>query len=223
MKYIKLEQFLNNLSTTLFLSISIILVFMLGFIDYITGVEFSFSIFYLLPISLVSWHIGKKAGIIISILSATMWFLADFIGEHIYSSTLFLIWNTFMRLGVFIIISLLISNFKINLLKIHQKELALQKQKTIVETFQKLALMIVDSITIQNSEIIKWVNEKKEKAKVVPEVLEKSSTIIGESLQILSEVSFVSPYVSNAEIDPDKYLEILKERLMKTKKLYLKK
>ncbi|MFH1964855.1 MAG: hypothetical protein ABIJ42_04870 [Acidobacteriota bacterium] len=202
----------------LFLSLSyIFLVLFLGFVDYSTGTEFSFSIFYLLPISLASWYIGKRAGIFISIISSIMWFLADFIGGNIYSSTLILIWNSVMRLSLFLIISILLSNFKIKILKIHQKDLALQKNRTVIETFQRLTIIIAENITTQNAEIIKWVNEKKNKSIIVPDVLEKSSRVIGESLQILSEISFISPYIGEPEIDADTYLELLTKKLAKIK------
>jgi hypothetical protein len=177
----------------------------------------TFSIFYLLPISFASWHIGKGEGIIIAILSSIIWFFADFFGGHIYSSTLFLIWNTVMRLSVFMIIALILSNYKNKILKLHKKELNLQKNKTIIETFQKLTMMIINNISSQNSEVIKWVNEKKHKDGNVPEVLDKSSKIIGESVQILAEVSFVSPYAAQPEIDADTFIDLLNNRLSNVK------
>ena len=36
----------------------------LGIIDYFTGAELTISLFYLFPISLASWSLGKKPGLI---------------------------------------------------------------------------------------------------------------------------------------------------------------
>jgi len=39
---------------------------LIGIIDYKTGYELSLSIFYLLPITLIVWFVGRKAGVFIS-------------------------------------------------------------------------------------------------------------------------------------------------------------
>ncbi|MCW8849179.1 MAG: hypothetical protein OQJ81_04300 [Melioribacteraceae bacterium] len=151
-------------------------------------------------------------------MSALIWFLADIIGGHIYSATINLVWNSIMRLILFLTIANLITYFKNEIIENHNKELTLQKNKNVIEMFQKLTLIIVDNIIVQNAEIIKWVNNQKEEKKIVPEVLERSSSVIGESMKVLTEVSFVSPYITNAETDIDMYLEILKKKLLKVKK-----
>lgn len=97
-------------------------VMLLGLVDYFTGYEVSFSLFYLLPIAAASWFIGRAAGVLISILSAVSWIAADTLNGHPYSSYLIPIWNSFIRLGFFIIITLLISRLRIYLR--HEKRLA---------------------------------------------------------------------------------------------------
>ena len=52
----------------------------------------------------------------------------------------------------------------------------------------------------------------------MPETIDKSSQVIGESLKILSEVSFVSPYLADSLTDADKYLDVLKKRLTQVRK-----
>ena len=47
---------------------STILVGLLGIVDYLTGNEFSFSLFYLLPICLTAWYANRLAGIFTSSL-----------------------------------------------------------------------------------------------------------------------------------------------------------
>jgi diguanylate cyclase (GGDEF)-like protein len=81
---------------------SIFLVLFLGITDFLSGPEISFSIFYMLPISLITFSSGKFPGILISIVSATIWFLADkFSGSH-YAHPFIPYWNTTVRLGYFI-------------------------------------------------------------------------------------------------------------------------
>jgi hypothetical protein len=53
------------------------LVALIGALDFVTGKEISFSIFYLAPVALATWLGGRGAGIAISATSTATWFLAD--------------------------------------------------------------------------------------------------------------------------------------------------
>ena len=68
---------LEKWNKSLLVLVSLFLIIGLGLIDYFTGYEFSFSLFYLVPIALMVWYIGKWFGIYASIISALTWFLAD--------------------------------------------------------------------------------------------------------------------------------------------------
>ncbi len=80
----------------------IVLVAFLGMIDYFTGYEFNFSAFYLIPIAFVTWYAGREWGLVISGVSAITWFLADIFSGNAYSSDWLYLWNTMIRLIVFI-------------------------------------------------------------------------------------------------------------------------
>lgn len=218
MKNINFHQFFESINKAVLTAVNFILILVLGAVDYTTGMEYSFSIIYLIPISFSSWFIGKKAGYAMAVLSALVWLLTDLIGGHYYSSTITLAWNSLIRLVLFLIITNFIYYLKDQITKNHQKELVLQKNNAVIDTFQKLTMMIVNNITLQNAEIIKWINDMKEKKEKAPDVLERSSRVIGESLQILSEVSFVSPYVAGKETDVNRYLELLEKKLSKVHK-----
>ena len=79
-------------------------VVVLGFVDYVTGYEFGFFLFYFLPIVIAAWKVGPTSSYLISILSSIVWFLSD-ISSHPYSSVLFAFWNTIMLLLCFLIIA----------------------------------------------------------------------------------------------------------------------
>jgi diguanylate cyclase (GGDEF)-like protein len=83
---------------------------LLGLLDYLTGYELSFSVFYLLPVCYVAWSVGKKPGILISIFSAAVWLEADLLTGHTYSYRLIPVWNSIVRLSFFLIVSLLVSH-----------------------------------------------------------------------------------------------------------------
>ena len=93
----------------------------LGIIDYFTGSELTISLFYLLPISLASWSLGKTPGIITALFAAIIWQTSNLLaGEQV--SQFVVVWNTSVRLGIFLIFSSLLSEFRI--LLEHQTELS---------------------------------------------------------------------------------------------------
>ena len=83
----------------------VLLLSMVAFLDYITGVEFSFSLFYLLPITLISWAISERLGLVFAILSSCVWIAVDiWSGNSNRTSNLFAyLWNATARLGFFLL------------------------------------------------------------------------------------------------------------------------
>src|SRR5689334_13562431 len=57
-------------------SISLVLLLMLGWLDYITG-DYSLIIFYLIPVSLTSWFVSRRCGLLICFLTLAVRVLAD--------------------------------------------------------------------------------------------------------------------------------------------------
>ena len=86
-----------------------VLVPVLGLVDFQTGYEFSFSLFYVGPIAIAAWYLGRRPGFVIAVASALMWFAADVQSGHNYSHEVFYIWNTIIRFGFFSIVVLLLS------------------------------------------------------------------------------------------------------------------
>jgi diguanylate cyclase (GGDEF)-like protein len=83
-----------------------------GISDILTGNEFAFSLFYLIPIFLVTWFSGKQQGIVISIISAVMWFIADILAGKTYTHPVIRYWNAVARLCSFLVVALLIPALK---------------------------------------------------------------------------------------------------------------
>ena len=84
----------------------------LGILDFITGNEVTFSLFYLLPVILVTWASGQKAGVFISFLSTLTLLVATLAASQIdvHPFTLFL--NALIRVGSYIIITYLVAELE---------------------------------------------------------------------------------------------------------------
>ncbi|HOT47354.1 MAG TPA: diguanylate cyclase [Spirochaetota bacterium] len=95
-----------------FTVIGFVLVLLFGFIDSLIDYRVSFSIFYVLPVVLVTWYTGIRIGILFSILSSAMWFAASLISHNQQAPLPIIAWNTVVRLGFFIIISSVLHYFK---------------------------------------------------------------------------------------------------------------
>ena len=87
-------------------------VLVLGVIDFLTGYEISFSLFYLAPVSAASWFAGPKAGILIASLSAITWLMAELASGHTFLSPFINAWNTLIRFGFFLIVTMLLHKLR---------------------------------------------------------------------------------------------------------------
>ena len=94
----------------MFTSIAILLI--LGWIDYLTGYEFGFFIFYFIPVSIAAWYGGRKPGIAMACASAVCWYLADRMTHHPYPRPYLVYWETFARYISFLTTALTLSKIR---------------------------------------------------------------------------------------------------------------
>ncbi len=100
-----LREIVQRVSKPVWLGVGFLLLGIVAFLDYTTGVEFSFSLFYLLPISLISWTVSERFGLVFAILSSCVWIAVDvLLGNSNRTSNLFAyLWNATARLGFFLL------------------------------------------------------------------------------------------------------------------------
>ncbi len=72
-----------------------------GFFDYITGYEISFFLFYAGPILFAVWLLDRKCTTLIVLVSAIVWWWADWKAGHPYFASWVQIWETIVRLIFF--------------------------------------------------------------------------------------------------------------------------
>jgi diguanylate cyclase (GGDEF)-like protein len=111
----KLILFLEKQSKLFWILTGFILNGILGIIDYITGEEITLSLFYLIPISLITWFSGRKLGILFSAISAVIWTVTDIALGLSYSHPIIYYWEIGICLGFFVIVTLLLSALRMAL------------------------------------------------------------------------------------------------------------
>ena len=77
---------LESLNKTSVLLLGLMLVGLIGYIDYVTGYEVGFSLFYLFPIVFVTWFADTLFGFVTATASAAVWMIADRLAGARYSS-----------------------------------------------------------------------------------------------------------------------------------------
>lgn len=91
------------------LAVGLALTLGVGFLDYHTGYEISFSVFYMAPTAFLAWKGGRGAGLIGAVAGAAVWLHVEVISGHTFSQPWIIYWNTFVRLVFFVVTAQLIS------------------------------------------------------------------------------------------------------------------
>jgi len=84
-----------------------------GLLDYLTGFEVSFSVFYLLPTAFLAWRGGRNMGLLGAAMASTVWLVVDYISGYPHSQPWIMYWNAAVRLVFFVITAQLISRQKL--------------------------------------------------------------------------------------------------------------
>jgi hypothetical protein len=89
-----------------------VLLVVLTWIDFVTGYEFGFFIFYFIPFSIAAWCVGRRSGLAFAFASGAAWFVSDRLSLHPYSKAFFIYRETFMRLASFLTTALTLDRIR---------------------------------------------------------------------------------------------------------------
>lgn len=110
-----LQGFLAARSATTITLMGLALVALVTTLDYVTGYELSFSVFYLVPVAFVTWYATSTTGFLVCFLAAGAWMAVGSTSLRIYSNELIPLWNATVRLGFFLVTAALLSNLRMHL------------------------------------------------------------------------------------------------------------
>ncbi len=80
-----------------------------GFLDFLTGYEISFAVFYLLPVTVAAWYAGRYWGIFFAATASVTWYAAELAAGYPYSHASIPVWNASVRLIFFLVIAILLT------------------------------------------------------------------------------------------------------------------
>jgi signal transduction histidine kinase len=81
----------------------------IGLVDYLTGMEASVTVIYLLPIALGTWALSRRTGLLLAVASVLVWLIVERIQAVSYSHPLIQCWNALTLLIFFVVVVLLVS------------------------------------------------------------------------------------------------------------------
>jgi signal transduction histidine kinase len=84
--------------------LSLLMVGIVGLLDFLTGFELNFFAFYLIPVILAVWFVGRGCGIFVSTLCVAVSISGDIIAGAHYSSSLIPAWNAAISLTFFLVV-----------------------------------------------------------------------------------------------------------------------
>lgn len=90
-------------------ALCLIAVASIGLVDLLSGPDVGFSLFYLIPVVVAAWYVGRGPGVILAVAAGLAWLLADTINRGSVSLAAS-VWNGFTRLVIFIAIALLLDH-----------------------------------------------------------------------------------------------------------------
>lgn len=95
------EQWLIRQSRTTIILLTGVSLALICIVDYLTDVSVIVGVLYLAPISAITWHDGRKAGIVTASLATALWAIVDYYSRVPYSTGTAL-WNVAVMFFMFV-------------------------------------------------------------------------------------------------------------------------
>ena len=119
--------------------VSLITLFLIGWLDFITGYELGFFIFYFIPVSISAWFNGRKSGLLMACMSAACWYMSDYYSHHPYSKAYLIYWEMWIRWLTFLTTAFTVA--KIRELIDREKQLKIELTKVIKDNDELRGLL----------------------------------------------------------------------------------
>jgi hypothetical protein len=115
-----------------------ILLGVLGWLDYLTGYEMSFFVFYSAPVGIAAWYVGRWPAIGVALGATVTWLLADYFSGAKYSAPFFYYWNNTIHFLAFIINAVTIAKIKSDLDRRHALAAELESARETLRAMSAL-------------------------------------------------------------------------------------
>ena len=142
----------KRLPAWLLATIAVVGVLVLGLVDWQTGYELNFFVFYFAPLSVAAWFLGFGSSVAVAVLSALVWYGADMLSGHVHSSPFYAVWNTTIRLVSFLAIGWSVSRVRRALDDQHHTAETLRRALSEIKVLEAFLPICAQCKKIRNQE-----------------------------------------------------------------------
>ena len=103
-----IQKFDFRLPRSAFGVISVVLVLGIGIANYLIGKDITLSVFYVLPIAIAAWNVGRTFALVLALLSIAFWVSANLQGGTAHANYFALSWNGTILLLVYAVVIVLV-------------------------------------------------------------------------------------------------------------------
>ena len=111
MQYLNDEVMQLLTETTAFI-VALIMILCIGIIDWVTGNEIQFFVFYFVPITITGLKCSPLKVYLLAILSGISWYVSDLLNGMQYLDISYDIWNNFVRISAFFVIGIAVMQIR---------------------------------------------------------------------------------------------------------------
>ncbi len=83
-----------------------------GGVDYLTGHEMLLSTFYLVPVAMAAWMVGRGFALVVSTLSVGVWLVGDLAAGAVYPHAFVPVWNSAIILAFYVVVTVLLGRLR---------------------------------------------------------------------------------------------------------------
>lgn len=92
--FTNIVKYLQKIPANMAFATSILLIFLLGYLNFITGHELAFSVFYIIPVAFTAWRNGWKMAFAACLLCGVTDFISFICSDEEYKSLLYPAWGS---------------------------------------------------------------------------------------------------------------------------------
>jgi hypothetical protein len=122
--------------------VGVVAFLLIAFVDYVTSEEFSFAVFYLVPIALFIWAFDSKWATAIALISVVVWPLEHIVsGDAQYFRSFVVYWEAGIRMGFYAVFIVTFGGIKRYVTRLHETNNELKQALSEVRQLRGLLPM----------------------------------------------------------------------------------
>ncbi|HET6247238.1 MAG TPA: sensor histidine kinase, partial [Tepidisphaeraceae bacterium] len=104
---------LTDLPKPLVIAVAAAILVLVAYLDSVTDPELSFAFWYFLPVVLVTWYVGRRAGYVTAVICEATWLFSEvYFGAASYKRANMAYWNAMLGLAFFLVSVPIMSGFR---------------------------------------------------------------------------------------------------------------